>query len=583
MHNLLDLPLPGLEPTLDMFLQSRKAVGLTEEIAQLEIAIDDFRSKAGPVLQDRIRDHYSSGTLQADTHENKLSLAYRKPIYLAYTYFFGHLVDRAPKHGQLDRTAVIAAAALAFRDLLMAGEMAVNCLETFVDTSIQRWLFNTTRIPGVGVDAVSHASSRSIIVLRRGHIFRITCDLKCDLNNVVQLRSVLGEIMEKSEEPIPAISSMTSDDREIWAHHYNELEAHSHENRANLKAIADAAFVVCLDDMSPETPSDRCNEFLGNNSQLINRWNDKTLQFVVAANGTSATIGEHTKVDGLTHGPLLEYLQRAIWNFSNPFVEKSSSTNFVTEELHFSLTEAALARIGHLQATFRTMMVPIECRDIRINDLAPQTFSSLGYSPKAGAMLTALLALTLCNTDLFPRPVWETVSLSSFKNGRIDWIQVVSLETWHFLKNAINDIDPTTLKGLWDAAVNDHTKTIGLASRGYGFVNRLYALQSAILPGEPVPPLFESKSWQATARNGLEQAVKLDCTPPGNSSVYSHFQEAGFMMQGENPYFVHYHFEQDCLFVSVQTNVGFADRFLECLEQATKIITRLIVSRNDNL
>jgi len=56
--------------------------------------------------------------------------------------------------------------------------------------------------------------------------------------------------------------------------------------------IEAAAFVVCLDDGSPSTSTERCNRFLLGNPS--NRWSDQSLQFVVCENGVSAYICEHS-------------------------------------------------------------------------------------------------------------------------------------------------------------------------------------------------------------------------------------------------------------------------------------------------
>jgi hypothetical protein len=53
--------------------------------------------------------------------------------------------------------------------------------------------------------------------------------------------------------------------------------------------------MICLDETSPLDSTARVRDMVM--KEGFNRWNDKSLSFVVCENGTSATYVEHTKID----------------------------------------------------------------------------------------------------------------------------------------------------------------------------------------------------------------------------------------------------------------------------------------------
>jgi carnitine O-acetyltransferase len=76
---------------------------------------------------------------------------------------------------------------------------------------------------------------------------------------------------------------LTTENRKVWSRLRSKL-TESESNRECLQVVDDALFVVCLDDVSPETPAELCSNFLCGTYQLnagvqvgtcTNRWYDK--------------------------------------------------------------------------------------------------------------------------------------------------------------------------------------------------------------------------------------------------------------------------------------------------------------------
>jgi hypothetical protein len=76
-----------------------------------------------------------------------------------------------------------------------------------------------------------------------------------------------------------------------------DLRSLSPRNYEYIKVVEEATFLICLDDGFPTTAPERINQFLMKDG--FNRWNDKSLQFIVCSNGVSGLMAEHSMVDGI--------------------------------------------------------------------------------------------------------------------------------------------------------------------------------------------------------------------------------------------------------------------------------------------
>lgn len=71
--------------------------------------------------------------------------------------------------------------------------------------------------------------------------------------------------------------------------------SHDKSNEETIRMIEAAAFMISLDETSPLDSTARVHDLAMKDG--FNRWNDKSLSFIVCKNGTSATYAEHTKID----------------------------------------------------------------------------------------------------------------------------------------------------------------------------------------------------------------------------------------------------------------------------------------------
>jgi carnitine O-acetyltransferase len=105
-----------------------------------------------------------------------------------------------------------------------------------------------------------------------------------------------------------------------------------YQNREKLKSVPDnekylhvleaAAFIVCLDDASPEGAPERARHFHFGDGR--NRWNDKSIQFVICENTVSGIVGDHSMLDASTLLGLNKYVYKAIQQHQNIFSDDTT-------------------------------------------------------------------------------------------------------------------------------------------------------------------------------------------------------------------------------------------------------------------
>ncbi|KAK7756046.1 Type I Iterative PKS [Diatrype stigma] len=577
---LRPLPNPDLADTLRMLAESRRAICSPEELEETERVVEEFMG-SGLELQNTLKANPSGPDARLDFYDNHIHLERREPLQDHALFYIGHLTDGAPKHTQAERAAIITVAALNFKKRFESGLLEQNslndmalCMETM------QWLFHTSQEPGKEVDtARKYPSNTNVVVMRRGHFYEIAVHEEDDYSS---LKSLFTDILKSSEQPVPAISVLTSKKRDEWAGLRSQLMALG-SNAAMLEAIESAAFVVSLDDTAPETPSERCTSILLNDRHLTNRWLDKMLQFTIAANGVSSLVGENSKLDGLTTRQLSEYITDEIFDTkglgnsdsatklpASTVRELSLETTPVIEQAIHEQTASNLAQYQTIGATRRHYAA-----------LNRSFLGNKGLRSK-GTVLIAILMATRMFYGHY-EPVWETVTVAKYAKGRIDWLQSLTPDIVRWIDAALGlfkqqggcgEGDVADLAGKLKEAATGHVQSLRRVADGRGFVEPLYALMGAALAQDkPLPALFGSSAWKSSDRHLSPKMAKTDCLGSGG---YLRMQEGGFLMPSPNTVFIHYEVHHADPLILVQGREGDVARFEGCLDEAVDIVRTVI-------
>ncbi|KAK3174022.1 putative PKS/NRPS-like protein biosynthetic cluster [Lepraria neglecta] len=571
-NKLPALPLPSVEDTIDLYLTSARPFLKAKDFERTSEAARVFKRKSGKLLQEKLEVRKKNPELDNWLYDLQVSGVYlrrRLPIHPFGTFYGVHpLTERA--HGQAERAAIIAETAYALQKRLEANELEPDYLndERLCPQSLS-WLFNTCREPHRNVDRIrKHERNRYLIVLRRGHAFKIALEQESQPVTRAKLRAAIDEILHISSQMLPSIATLTADDRDSWAELRGVVMSMSLQNEKILNTIEAAAFLICLDDESPSTPTERCNSLLLGDPG--NRWSDKTLQFVVCANGVSGYVCEHSMLDAVSVRQINSSITTAIVEATSESEHHATvhSNSRIWEEFRFHTNEILRDEIDSLHNHVRTTFKPVEFVHFKLPSIGNKLLRNRRIPSKSGVQIVIQLASLLYYGLQYPS--WETMTMMLFRGGRLDWMQSVSTAMFTFCEAAFNDEVPLAQRSkMLREAAGTHASTMTRVSRGRGFAAHLEALREVAQREEALPAFFDDPTWEMM-RVLSSRKLKTD------ASVGLKAQEAGFFMPDPESFFVHYEIDElECQFF-VQSTEGRTDLFCKALEKAAEQILRLL-------
>ena len=564
------LPLPSIEDTMDLYLTSARPFLDAQKFERTSEAIRIFKGQTGKLLQEKLESRHEAPEIdnwQYDLQVSGIYLRRRLPIHPFGTFYAVHL---RTTHSQAEKAAIIAETAYAFQRKLEINRLEPDYLneERLCPQSLN-WLFNACREPHKHIDRIrKHEHNEYLVVLRRGHIFKVLLGQESQPPTRAKLKATFDEILDLSTQSLPSVGTLTADERDSWA----ELRAFAMSmnlaNKDALETIEAAAFVICLDDSSPATPTERCNTLLLGDPR--NRWSDKTLQFVVCANGVSGYLCEHSMLDAASLRQINDSITTAITESPvEPEVDRTIlGHQRILEEVTFHIDNVLVENIDRVYSHVINAFKPIEFAHFKLPSMGNMFLRSRKMPSKSGIQTVVQLASLLYYGVQYPS--WETLTMMLFRSGRLDWMQSVSPAMFKFCEAAFDE--NMTLKQrskMLREAAGTHTSIMTRISRGRGFAAHLEALREIAQQEELLPEFFDDPTWEMMH---VLSPRKLKTDASGNLKAH----EAGFFMPDPESVFVHYEIdESECLFF-VQSTEGRTDGFCQALEKAAEQIRHLL-------
>ncbi|RAK95950.1 uncharacterized protein BO80DRAFT_244580 [Aspergillus ibericus CBS 121593] len=599
-------PLPALSTSLDGYLAAVESFCTPAELARTRAEIAHFQSPEGlgVELQRRLQAQAHSRPTDswlADLYMERRFLALRSSLVGYQTYFGTH-----PPGGPVspaEKAALLTWTTGQFQRQLESGELETQYVSgQAVDPESYHWQFNACRVPQKGLDRIekySFAEHSHIAVFRRGHAFAVPL---VDGDGFLPVEALQARFQTILDLPLEAsaLSLLTADGREQWAEHRSQLLQSGEHNAASIRLIEAAAFIVCLDETSPETPSARFRQFLLADSG--NRWFDKTLQIVVCPNGTSASVMEHSHLDGLSVGPLHAALNRAI----DTYQPRPSRPSPLPAD---SITPLPITLPSHIASYLPTLSQALQIRfasttfaSLTLCDTLLPAFCNAHRLPFQG---TLQLAFQLAARRFYgyTPPATETVSMSHFRHGRVDVNAIIHPKMLHFLDVASSSFAPSAsstssspisasptsssssaqLRSPPDsqhhpldraelrrhalAATKEHTLHLNRVCHGRGYNRHLLALEWMLSPEEDRPTFFQDPSYRKSQ--------------PGRvltSSFATGWLEGGFVYPPAESILVYWEVleEEARLRFSIFGNGVDAEGYGRCLEDAAREVQAIL-------
>ena len=268
----------------------------------------------------------------------------------------------------------------------------------------------------------------------------------------------------------------------------DSLLSFSPQNAEYFNTIESAAFIVCLDQGSPETLEEQARHCrLGDGS---NRWHDKGVQFVVAANGNSGVIFEHSYIDGTLPLPLHSRIADAI-NEYRPDIHKSNGHVVkVPRELRLATDAKADERIPVLKDKWAAFSSARDFLFHPVPELGAKLVTAHNLPLKGTFDATLQLAMHIYYGTL---PVnWQPVALTQFHEGRHDLVQLNSPAVMAFCKSAADDSIPvSSRRALMLAAATDINARIRDARDGHGYYRLFHVIDKQCPADSPKPAIYD--------------------------------------------------------------------------------------------
>lgn len=500
------LPVPALEETAKRYLKSLHPILSASEYTKSKAAVENFIRPGGVgcKLQEKLiarREDPQNKNWIYEWWNDAAYLAYRDPVVPYVSYFYSHRDDRS-RRDPAKRAAAITSAVLEFKKLVDTGSLEPEymkklplCMDSY------KWMFNATRMVARPADypvKFPASENKHIIVIRKNQFFKISHEIGGKQLNTSEFEKQFNKIYQVAER-VPAVGSLTSENRDIWADARELLVQTSFKNKDALRAIDSASFIVCLDDASPVTLEERAHQYWHGDG--ANRWFDKPLQFIVNDNGTSGFMGEHSMMDGTPTHRLNDYTNDVIFGNKIDFSDASVRSDLPEPQLvQFDITPPIQAEIDRAVTDFHNV--------INQHQLAVQAYQGYGkglikqFKCSPDAYVQMIIQLAYYKMYGKNRPTYESATTRRFQLGRTETCRTVSDESvaWCTSMSDSSQNDETRIN-MFRKAVNAHLEYISAASDGRGVDRHLFGLKKLLQQGEETPAIFKdpafgySSSW----------------------------------------------------------------------------------------
>ena len=499
-ESLPKLPVPSLEETAKRYLKTLRPLLSPAEFDASKKAVEEFIKPggAGPKLQEKLiarRENPDTKNWIYEWWNDAAYLSYRDPVVPYVSYFYSHRDDRQ-RRDPAKRAAAITTSVLEFKKHVDEGTLEPEYMKKLpICMDSYKWMFNASRVAAHPQDypvKFSPQDHKHIVAIRKNQFFKIPHELAGQQLNTSELETMFRRVYEVAQRS-PAVGSLTSENRDVWADARQVLLEAGPRNKAFVEAIESASFVVCLDDASPVTLEERARQYWHGDG--ANRWFDKPLQFIINDNGTSGFMGEHSMMDGTPTHRLNDYINDLMFgnklDYSNPSVRSNLPD---PQPLRIDITPKVQADIDRATANFNNL--------IGQHELSVQAYQGYGkglikkFKCSPDAYVQLIIQLAYFKMYGKNRPTYESAATRRFQLGRTETCRSVSEESSDWCKSMADpSVDDATRVDLFRKAVNSHIEYITAASEGKGVDRHLFGLKKLLEPGQEVPAIYRDPAY----------------------------------------------------------------------------------------
>lgn len=506
---LPSLVVPDLEQTLSKYLQTvRPYCDEPSKFAKQQLLCKDFAENMGPVLQKRLLEFAKDKrNWMSEFWDNQSYLEYNDPVIPYVSYFYSHK-PLPTSHREIDSDPLLKATAIvvtvsrfieSLKDESLPAEIirdAPFCMNSF------HLMFNTSRLPGLPEDNrdtnvfYSIYENNYIVVAYKGNFYKLVTHDPKTLKPLepsaiwTQFYSIVNEKSPHLQiETNSGVGLLTALPRDQWRLAYQDL-AKNPLSKESLETIHKAAYVVALDDSVPVTYEEKSRNCWHGNG--LNRFFDKSLQFIVTQNGSSGCLNEHSKMDGTPTCFLNHYVCQQMSRLNPETFVKAvhgSTKEHAVTHLPFLITPAVKKWIDVARQSFAGEIRQHDLKVWHYNRFGKNFIKKNGMSPDA--FLHQVIQLAVYKYLGKQLPTYEAASTRKFFKGRTEAGRPVT-EPSHELVTAWEN--PTTSMSekvsLLKKSAKFHSNYLKAAAAGLGVDRHFFGLKNMLTSSDSIPPLF---------------------------------------------------------------------------------------------
>ncbi|CAO3678708.1 unnamed protein product [Rhizopus stolonifer] len=499
--NLPKLPVPALSVTLQKYLQSVRPLLNDAEFQKTEQAVKNFESPGGigQELQQRLLARANDPNVvnwMEEWWSDQAYMGYRDPVVVYVSYFFLYKDDKLRKL-PAQRAAALTTAALEFKRQIAQNTLEPEyvkgeplCMDSF------KYMFNNCRIPKKPSDyeAIFDLSLNHVVVLRKNKFYVVDTLHEGQPLSTAELEFQFQKIIDQAgaSKGVP-IGVLTTDNRDKWTEHRENLINASPENRSLLDKIESSDFIICLDDSKPITRDEGSRACWHGDGR--NRFFDKPLQFIVFENGKAGFAGEHSCMDGMATCRLNEYVCDGLARnkIAHGTTEIRSSLP-QPQELAFGVNDQVMKDIASAETSFDSLIGKHELTVLNYQAYGKDLIKKFKCSPDGYAQMVIQLAYyKMFGTS---RPTYESAQTRKYQRGRTETARTVTTDSVAFVKS-MEDPQVSIVDKI--SAFRKAIKTQGAymsdAVNGHGVDRHLFGLKNSLKETEEKPEIFADPAY----------------------------------------------------------------------------------------
>ncbi|XP_029158264.1 carnitine O-acetyltransferase-like isoform X2 [Nylanderia fulva] len=501
-------PVPDLKQTAERYLRSLKPLLTNEEHKNTERIVNEFISNTGvgPQLHAKLLEKYqSTDNWMKDWWLQVAYLGYRAPVIV---HSSPGTVGPPVTFNRPDDIYLFAARLVAavcnYNEMVKSGKMKQEMVRNDpLDMQPYGMILGTHRQPNKNIDKLLHTDeSKHIIIISNNHFFKLCIVDENGILSEGKLVTAIKDIADRSCMPGKPVGILTGNDRDTWAKDHSLL-IELGNNRSIIKDIETSLFILCLDKNIPKDAFKEKNNasvravqaLTGFNSCLNagNRWHDKTVQYIVSADGYIGMEYEHCPCEGVPVAVLHDYVLKyiAVRESSakcedSKYVSRAELLKFETNDVIENAIEKATDSVDKLSED-----IDMEC--FTFDKFGADAIKAIKLSPDS--FIQIAMQVTFYNLQRKPPAHYESAALRRFINARTECIRSTSTESVEFAEMMLYDAGCKTKAQKKEAmirAINAHKNIAGQAALGQGVDRHLFGLKMiAQSEGMELPELYK--------------------------------------------------------------------------------------------